>query len=236
MICGADDLRRLGLRETQVAQIILGDIDLIGGIDCGKASGQEGDGETSELVEVHADQGRRKWSDRPIGLAAVAEGRALQAPGCRHSVDPLGGRAGGTTYTSVAVTATTDRTWGSARMRARACTVKSRGGPERGSSSPACVGSGAAGDTEMLARGPPSAIWESTRVCAVPATAKRADKSAVANVTAIKVRAARPGRRRNSRPAKLIASRQVMNRPTCRRLPGRLSSPRRWRPARPCRS
>ena len=88
-------------------------------------------------------------------------------------------------------------------MRARACTVKSRGGPERGLSSPAWVGSGAAGDTEMLASGPPSAIWESTRVCAVPATAKRADKSAVANVTAIKVRAARPGRRRNSRPAKL---------------------------------
>ena len=121
-------------------------------------------------------------------------------------------------------------------MRARACTVKSRGGPERGLSSPACVGSGAAGDTEMLASGPPSAIWESTRVCAVPATAKRADRSAVANVTAIKVRAARPGRRRNSRPAKLTASRQVTSRPVCRRPPGGLRRPRRWRAERPRRS
>ena len=55
-----------------MAQIVLGDIDLIGGIDGGKASGQEGDGETSKLVKVHADQGRRQWSDRSIGLAAVA--------------------------------------------------------------------------------------------------------------------------------------------------------------------
>ena len=108
-------------------------------------------------------------------------------------------------------------------MRARACTVKSRGGPERGLSSPACVGSGAAGDTEMLARGPPSAIWESTRVCAVPATAKRADKSAVANVTAIKVRAARPGRRPDSRPAR--RSRRASHEPASLSAPARPSAP-----------
>ena len=62
-----------------MAQIVLGDIDLIGGIDGRKASGQEGDGETSKLVKVYADQGRRKWSDRSIGLAAVA-GRAHAGP------------------------------------------------------------------------------------------------------------------------------------------------------------
>ena len=88
--------------------------------------------------------------------------------------------------------------------------VRSRGDPERGLSSPACVGSGAAGATEMLARGPPLAIWDSTRVCAVPATARSADSSAVASVMAIRVRAARPGLRRSSRPASPIASRQVI--------------------------
>ena len=63
-----------------MAQIVLGDIDLIGGIDRGKSSGQEGHGRLPSWWRFTPTNAVDRWSDRSIGFAAVCSGRACKPP------------------------------------------------------------------------------------------------------------------------------------------------------------